>query len=135
MDDEYGNAAFNRGLQSYYAVAHAVTEKVDRQSSLMVNGMLKQYQVRITNWGQRQVIVPTVCFHWVGAARFYSSLGLLFPRCATLYTSIFFKKHLYPQFCQTPAIGNPERVQLWIVFLHSERMQRETRRKVKVKCS
>lgn len=45
VDDEYGNAAFNRGLQSYYAVAHAVTEKVDKQSSLMVNGMLKQYQV------------------------------------------------------------------------------------------
>lgn len=45
VDDEYGNAAFARGLQSYYAVAHAVTEKVDRQSSLLVNGQLKQYQV------------------------------------------------------------------------------------------
>lgn len=45
VDDEYGNAAFNRGLQSYYAVAHAVTEKVDKQSSLLVNGQLKQYQV------------------------------------------------------------------------------------------
>lgn len=46
VDDEYGSAAFARGLQSYYAVAHAVTEKVDRQSSLLVNGILKQYQVR-----------------------------------------------------------------------------------------
>lgn len=46
VDDEYGNAAFNRGLQSYYAVAHAVTEKVDKQSTLLVNGQLKQYQVR-----------------------------------------------------------------------------------------
>lgn len=46
VDDEYGSASFNRGLQSYYAVAHAVTEKVDKQSSLMVNGMLKQYQVK-----------------------------------------------------------------------------------------
>lgn len=45
VDDEYGNASFNRGLQSYYAVAHAVTEKVDKQSSLLVNGQLKQYQV------------------------------------------------------------------------------------------
>lgn len=45
VDDEYGNAAFNRGLQSYYAVAHAVTEKVDKQSTLLVNGQLKQYQV------------------------------------------------------------------------------------------
>lgn len=45
MDDEYGSASFNRGLQSYYAVAHAVTEKVDKQSSLLVNGQLKQYQV------------------------------------------------------------------------------------------
>lgn len=50
VDDEYGSASFNRGLQSYYAVAHAVTEKVDRQSTLLVNGQLKQYQV--TNiWG------------------------------------------------------------------------------------
>lgn len=45
VDDEYGNASFNRGLQSYYAVAHAVTEKVDKQSSLLINGQLKQYQV------------------------------------------------------------------------------------------
>lgn len=45
MDDEYGNAAFARGLQSYYAVAHAVTERVDKQSSLLINGQLKQYQV------------------------------------------------------------------------------------------
>ena len=45
MDDEYSGAAFARGLQSYYAVAHAVTEKVEKQSSLLVNGQLKQYQV------------------------------------------------------------------------------------------
>lgn len=47
MDDEYGvSQALARGLQSYYAVAHAVTERVDKQSTLMVNGVLKQYQVR-----------------------------------------------------------------------------------------
>lgn len=45
MDDEYSGAAFARGLQSYYAVAHAVTEKVDKQSTLLINGQLKQYQV------------------------------------------------------------------------------------------
>lgn len=45
MDDEYSGAAFARGLQSYYAVAHAVTEKVEKQSTLLVNGQLKQYQV------------------------------------------------------------------------------------------
>ena len=46
VDDEYGvSQALARGLQSYYAVAHAVTERVDKQSALMVNGVLKQYQV------------------------------------------------------------------------------------------
>lgn len=46
VDDEYGvSQALARGLQSYYAVAHAVTERVDKQSTLMVNGVLKQYQV------------------------------------------------------------------------------------------
>ncbi|RLV76487.1 hypothetical protein DV515_00016926, partial [Chloebia gouldiae] len=45
VDDEYGvSQALARGLQSYYAVAHAVTERVDKQSALMVNGVLKQYQ-------------------------------------------------------------------------------------------
>lgn len=46
VDDEYSHAQFEIGLQSYYAVAHAVTEKVERQSSLLVNGTLKQYQVQ-----------------------------------------------------------------------------------------
>ena len=45
VDDEYGSAAFARGLQSYYLVAHAITEQVDKQSSLLINGQLKQYQV------------------------------------------------------------------------------------------
>uniref|UniRef100_A0A8C2AWP6 SWI/SNF related, matrix associated, actin dependent regulator of chromatin, subfamily a, member 4a n=1 Tax=Cyprinus carpio TaxID=7962 RepID=A0A8C2AWP6_CYPCA len=50
VDDEYGNAAFVRGLQSYYAVAHAVTERVERQSSLLINGQLKQYQIKGLEW-------------------------------------------------------------------------------------
>jgi len=45
VDDEYSGAAFERVLQSYYSVAHAVTEKVEKQSSLLINGQLKQYQV------------------------------------------------------------------------------------------
>lgn len=45
VDDEYSGAAFARGLQSYYSVAHAVTEKVEKQSTLLINGQLKQYQV------------------------------------------------------------------------------------------
>ncbi|KAF7240068.1 Transcription activator BRG1 [Varanus komodoensis] len=51
VDDEYGvSQALARGLQSYYAVAHAVTERVDKQSSLMVNGVLKQYQIKGLEW-------------------------------------------------------------------------------------
>lgn len=59
MDDEYSGAAFARGLQSYYAVAHAVTEKVEKQSSLLVNGQLKQYQVG--NHRQSLKDIPSVC--------------------------------------------------------------------------
>lgn len=55
VDDEYGNASFNRGLQSYYAVAHAVTERVDKQSSLLINGQLKQYQVH--NQETKRIII------------------------------------------------------------------------------
>lgn len=50
VDDEYGSAAFEVGLQSYYSVAHAVTEKVENQSTLMVNGTLKQYQIKGLEW-------------------------------------------------------------------------------------
>uniref|UniRef100_A0A1A8E8D8 SWI/SNF related, matrix associated, actin dependent regulator of chromatin, subfamily a, member 4 n=2 Tax=Nothobranchius kadleci TaxID=1051664 RepID=A0A1A8E8D8_NOTKA len=50
VDDEYSGAAFARGLQSYYAVAHAVTEKVEKQSTLLINGQLKQYQIKGLEW-------------------------------------------------------------------------------------
>uniref|UniRef100_A0A8C5P8Q5 SWI/SNF related BAF chromatin remodeling complex subunit ATPase 4 n=1 Tax=Leptobrachium leishanense TaxID=445787 RepID=A0A8C5P8Q5_9ANUR len=51
VDDEYSiSQAFEAGLQSYYAVAHAVSEKVEKQSSLLVNGILKQYQVKGLEW-------------------------------------------------------------------------------------
>lgn len=51
VDDEYGmSQAALRGLQSYYAVAHAVSEAVEKQSTLLVNGKLKQYQVKGLEW-------------------------------------------------------------------------------------
>ncbi|XP_068130422.1 transcription activator BRG1 isoform X1 [Hyperolius riggenbachi] len=50
-DDEYSiSHAEPTGPQSYYAVAHAVSERVDKQSSLLVNGVLKQYQVKGLEW-------------------------------------------------------------------------------------
>lgn len=62
VDDEYGvSQALARGLQSYYAVAHAVTERVDKQSALMVNGVLKQYQVRQEASGR-----PGGCWLYLG---------------------------------------------------------------------
>lgn len=46
MDDEYSVAAGQASSQSsYYGVAHAVIERVEKQSSLLINGMLKHYQV------------------------------------------------------------------------------------------
>ncbi|XP_069623239.1 transcription activator BRG1 isoform X1 [Ranitomeya imitator] len=50
VDDEYSISQLEAGLQSYYAVAHAVTEKVEKQSSLLVNGILKQYQIKGLEW-------------------------------------------------------------------------------------
>lgn len=61
VDDEYGHSRFALGLQSYYAVAHAVTEKVDRQSSLLINGTLKQYQVQ----ARRINICPSIKNNYV----------------------------------------------------------------------
>lgn len=46
VDDEYSVQAGETSSQSYYGVAHAVIEKVEKQSSLLINGTLKQYQVR-----------------------------------------------------------------------------------------
>lgn len=45
MDDEYSVPTGQTSSQSYYGVAHAVIERVEKQSSLLINGMLKQYQV------------------------------------------------------------------------------------------
>lgn len=50
VDDEYSMRAGMKGSQSYYAVAHAVTERVEKQSTLLINGSLKQYQVQGLEW-------------------------------------------------------------------------------------
>lgn len=45
-DDEYKNS----GMESYYGTAHAIREEVRTQSSLMVNGSLKEYQIKGLEW-------------------------------------------------------------------------------------
>lgn len=46
-DDEYMNMG---GYQNYYNIAHAIGEEVKEQASLMVNGNLKEYQVKGLEW-------------------------------------------------------------------------------------
>ncbi|XP_078809523.1 putative global transcription activator SNF2L2 isoform X2 [Oryzias latipes] len=50
VDDEYSVPTDQTSLQSYYGVAHAVIEKVDKQSTLLINGMLKHYQIQGLEW-------------------------------------------------------------------------------------
>lgn len=45
-DDEYKNS----GMETYYGVAHAIREQVTTQASLMVNGALKEYQIKGLEW-------------------------------------------------------------------------------------
>lgn len=45
VDDEYSAPTGQTSSQSYYGVAHAIIERVEKQSSLMINGTLKHYQV------------------------------------------------------------------------------------------
>lgn len=47
VDDEYSVPTGQTSSQSYYGVAHAIIERVEKQSSLMINGTLKHYQVYI----------------------------------------------------------------------------------------
>ncbi|KAJ1526334.1 hypothetical protein ONE63_009483 [Megalurothrips usitatus] len=46
-DDEYKSSADG---QTYYSIAHTVNEKVTQQASIMVNGKLKEYQIRGLEW-------------------------------------------------------------------------------------
>jgi SWI/SNF-related matrix-associated actin-dependent regulator of chromatin subfamily A protein 2/4 len=44
-DDEY-----KAEEQTYYSIAHTIHEKVTEQASIMVNGLLKEYQVKGLEW-------------------------------------------------------------------------------------
>lgn len=45
-DDEYNS----KGYESYYGIAHAIREEVKTQATLMVNGQLKEYQIKGLEW-------------------------------------------------------------------------------------
>lgn len=47
VDDEYSVPTGQTSSQSYYGVAHAIIERVEKQSSLLINGTLKHYQVQL----------------------------------------------------------------------------------------
>ncbi|CAL1277234.1 unnamed protein product [Larinioides sclopetarius] len=46
-DDEYMTAG---GYQNYYNIAHAISEEVKEQATLLVNGKLKEYQIKGLEW-------------------------------------------------------------------------------------
>lgn len=46
-DDEYKNQC---GEQTYYGIAHTIREEVTEQASILVNGQLKEYQIRGLEW-------------------------------------------------------------------------------------
>lgn len=48
-DDEYSKKGA-KGDMNYYNVAHTITEVVHEQASIMVNGKLKEYQVKGLEW-------------------------------------------------------------------------------------
>lgn len=47
-DDEYNKSS--SGSQSYYTLAHAIREQVKEQASILINGKLKEYQMRGLEW-------------------------------------------------------------------------------------
>uniref|UniRef100_A0A671WMR4 SWI/SNF related BAF chromatin remodeling complex subunit ATPase 2 n=1 Tax=Sparus aurata TaxID=8175 RepID=A0A671WMR4_SPAAU len=50
VDDEYSVPTGQTSSASYYGVAHAVIERVEKQSSLLINGTLKHYQIQGLEW-------------------------------------------------------------------------------------
>lgn len=44
-DDEYKDAS---GEKNYYSIAHTIKETVTEQAKMMVNGLLKEYQVKVS---------------------------------------------------------------------------------------
>lgn len=47
-DDEYHKNALEE--QTYYSIAHTVHEIVTEQATIMVNGKLKEYQIKGLEW-------------------------------------------------------------------------------------
>jgi len=43
-DDEYKNASEEH---TYYSIAHTIHESVTEQASILVNGNLKEYQIKV----------------------------------------------------------------------------------------
>ncbi|XP_061175393.1 probable global transcription activator SNF2L2 [Saccostrea echinata] len=50
VDDEYHRNATKTEEKSYYGVAHTVHEHVTEQATIMVNGKLKEYQIKGLEW-------------------------------------------------------------------------------------
>ncbi|KAK1892270.1 putative global transcription activator SNF2L2 [Dissostichus eleginoides] len=50
VDDEYSVPTGQTSTASYYGAAHAVIERVEKQSTLLINGTLKHYQVQGLEW-------------------------------------------------------------------------------------
>ena len=46
-DDEYLSVT---GERNYYLIAHTIKEEVKDQASIMVNGKLKEYQIKVRTW-------------------------------------------------------------------------------------
>lgn len=77
VDDEYSMQYSARGSQSYYTVAHAISERVEKQSALLINGTLKHYQVTSL---LRFHSKPWSCVHVI--------LKCVFPTLGALVNSI-----------------------------------------------
>ncbi|XP_035698994.1 transcription activator BRG1-like isoform X1 [Branchiostoma floridae] len=50
VDDEYSKGDTEMDYQTYYSMAHAQRENVREQPSLLVNGKLKEYQIKGLEW-------------------------------------------------------------------------------------
>ncbi|KAI8508957.1 Transcription activator BRG1 [Branchiostoma belcheri] len=50
VDDEYSKGDTEMDYQTYYSMAHAQRETVREQPSLLVNGKLKEYQIKGLEW-------------------------------------------------------------------------------------
>ena len=118
VDDEYSEPTGEPSSQSYYGVAHAVVERVEKQSTLLVNGSLKHYQVirSITSCSpapprtHRPHIAITHFIMTCGTPPFYiffpgNQPAGIFQLLLTLYTQFLFCCHFrwrYTYFQSSP---------------------------------